>query len=136
MTDRLARSDAGDPPPAADTETVAWLLASTEPAVAHLTRRDLIHPSFRTLHWPPYWHYDVLQALVMLTRMGRTGNPRCQDGIELLQERRGSDDRWRAGKRWWSPPGGKTTPEVVDWSRDDIDDQMVTLRALTVLHAR
>ncbi len=42
MTDRLARSDAGDEHPPADKETVAWLLASTEPAVAHLTRRDLL----------------------------------------------------------------------------------------------
>ena len=35
-----------------------------------------IHPSFIRPHYPPYWHYDVLQALLVVQRVGRGTDPR------------------------------------------------------------
>ena len=94
-----------------------------------------IHPSFVTLHYPPYWHYDVLQALLVLTRMGLARDPRAADAVELLEERRLEDGRWRAGGRWWKPPGSKgSNVEVVDWGRSG-QNEMITLNALRVLAA-
>jgi hypothetical protein len=94
-----------------------------------------IHPSFVVLHYPPYWHYDVLQALVVLAPMGLAGDPRAADALELLESRRLADGRWRTGRRWWKPPGTKgSNVEVVDWGRSG-PNEMVTLNALRVLRA-
>jgi hypothetical protein len=95
-----------------------------------------IHPSFLALHWPPYWHYDVLQALVLLSRMGRAGDPRADDAVDHLRRLRLQDGRWRTGGKWWSPPGRSgSNVEVVDWSQGAAD-RMVTLNALRVFAAR
>ena len=64
-----------------------------------------IHPSWTVLHYPPYWHYDVLQALHLLARMGRVADERAVDALDLLEKRRLPDGRWRAGAYWWQPPG-------------------------------
>jgi hypothetical protein len=94
-----------------------------------------IHPSFVELHYPSYWHYDMLQALVILSRLGLARDLRAEDAIELLEERRLPDGRWRAGARWWKPPGSKgANVEAVDWGRTG-QNEMVTLNALRVLHA-
>jgi hypothetical protein len=94
-----------------------------------------IRPSFVALHYPPYWHYDILQALLVLSRMGLASDPRAEDAVELIEERRLADGRWRAGERWWKPPGAKGgNVEVLDWGRSG-QSEMVTLNALRVLHA-
>jgi len=99
-----------------------------------LATGEPIRESFVTLHYPPYWHYDVLQALVVLARMDLAGDPRAQDGVELVESRRLPDGRWRAGGRWWKPPGSKgANVDVVDWGSGP--NEMVTLNALRVLHA-
>jgi hypothetical protein len=99
-----------------------------------LATGEPIHSSFITLHYPPFWHYDVLQALLVLARMGLAGDPRAADGIALVEERRLPDGRWRAGGRWWGPPGSKgSNVEVVDWGSGP--SEMLTLNALRVLRA-
>jgi hypothetical protein len=86
------------------------------------------------LHWPPYWHYDYLQALVVLARMGLAADPRAGDALDLLEEKRLADGRWRAGAKWWRPPGSKgSNVEVVDWGSGP--SEMLTLNALRVLGA-
>ena len=93
-----------------------------------------IRESFVTLHYPPYWHYDLLQALVVLARMGLAGDPRAADAVELVESRRLPDGRWRAGGRWWKPPGSKgSNVEVVDWGSGP--SELLTLNALRVLKA-
>jgi hypothetical protein len=94
-----------------------------------------IHASFVAFHYPPYWHYDALQALVVLSQMSLTGDPRAVDAVELVEQRRLPDGRWRPGGSWWKAPGSKGgNVEVVDWGRSGANE-MVTLNALRVLHA-
>jgi hypothetical protein len=93
-----------------------------------------IHRSWLTLHYPPYWHYDVLQALHLLTRTGHARDERAADALDVLEERRLPDGRWRAGAYWWQPPGSPRAPEVVDWGRGQ-PNEMLTLNALRVLRA-
>jgi hypothetical protein len=94
-----------------------------------------IDRSWVTIHWPPYWHYDFLQALVVLARIGRADDPRADDAVALLQQKRRRDGRWRVGGRWWRGPGSRGAQEAVDWS-GGAADRMVTLNALRVLQAR
>jgi hypothetical protein len=93
-----------------------------------------IHRSWVALHYPPYWHYDILQALLLLGRVGRAGDERASDAIDLLEERRMPDGRWRSGGSWWMPPGSPRAPEAVDWGRSG-PSPMLTLNALRVLRA-
>ena len=90
-----------------------------------------IRDSFAVLHYPPYWHYDYLQALLVLGRLGKLGDERVNDALDLLLKRRRRDGTWQSGGRWWRPPGSKTYPEAVDWGPSG--NEMITLNALRVL---
>ena len=63
-----------------------------------------IHPSM-VAPLSRHWHYDVLQALHLLARMGKARDERTGDALDLLEQRRLPDGRWRPGGYWWSPPG-------------------------------
>lgn len=90
-----------------------------------------IHPSFTRPHYPPYWHYDLLQALLVVHRAGRGNDPRTERARHILVARRNRDGTWRAVDRWWRPPGGgRSGVEAVDWGQ--VAHQMVTLNALRV----
>ena len=91
-----------------------------------------IHTSWLALHYPPYWHYDILQALLVLGRMDLVKDERASDALDVLCRRRLDDGRWRPGGYWWQPPGSARTPEVVDWGRSE-PNEMITLNALRVL---
>ena len=105
-----------------------------------------IHPSFVVLHYPPYWHYDVLHALLVLSRMGLAADPRASDALDLLERRRLKDGRFRPGAYWWRPradgrepnggvdPGDTPNTEVVDWGRS-APNEMISLNALRALRA-
>jgi hypothetical protein len=98
-----------------------------------LATGEVIHAEWLTPHWPPYWRYDVLQALVVLDRLGLVGDPRTADALDALRSRRQADGRWQASTRWWKPPPSTRAGEAVDWTADDSADRIVTLRAMTVL---
>ncbi|HZW41668.1 MAG TPA: hypothetical protein VFE99_05165, partial [Agromyces sp.] len=93
---------------------------------------EVIKKQWLVLHYPPYWHYDVLQALLVLGRLGRLDDERANEALELLVRLQRPDGRWQAGGFWWKPPGSATTPEVVNWGRRG-PNEMITLNALRVL---
>ncbi len=94
---------------------------------------DPIHPSWTVLHYPPYWHYDIGQALHLLARTGHLDDPRAADALDLLEDRRRSDGRWHASAAWRNAPGSSRAPEAVDWG--DEADRMLTLNAMRALRA-
>ncbi len=79
-----------------------------------------IHPDWLRLHHPPFWHYDILHALLILGRMGRVGDPRAGDALDVLRQKRLKDGRWRAGGSWVRGSGRGP-------------NEMITLNALRVL---
>jgi hypothetical protein len=95
---------------------------------------EVINRQWLVPHYPPYWHYEILQALVVLSRMGKVRDARADEAINEVERGRLPDGRWQAGGWWWKPGGGSVTPEVVDWGRDG-PNEMVTLNALRVLRA-
>jgi hypothetical protein len=88
------------------------------------------------LHYPAYWHYDVLQGLLFLGRHGSIRDPRAGEALDLIEAKRRSDGTWAPeGRRYWRPPGSPGGGvEVVDWGRTG-PNEMLTLNALRALRA-
>lgn len=100
-----------------------------------LTTGEPFSSTVLTFHYPPYWHYDVLQAALVVTRMGLARDPRVDEAAGHFQASRNAEGTWSAGRRWWSPPGARRAGvEVTDWT--PWTDQMVTLNVLRVFAAR
>ena len=96
---------------------------------------EVIDRRWLALRYPPYWHYDALQVLLVLAGMGRAGDPRAAEALDLLERRRLPDGRLGASGSWWSYAGTGSGPsEVVDWGRGG-PSEMLTLNALRVLRA-
>jgi hypothetical protein len=94
---------------------------------------EVIRRDWLTLHYPPYWHYDILQSLLVLSRMRLTGDLRCCDALAVLDRRPRPDGRWQPGAYWWKPLGTpRGTVEVIDWGRS-APSEMITLNALRIL---
>ena len=109
------------------------------PETFHGEIRRGVHP-FTDLHYPLYWHYDILQALIILNRAGRLRDLRNNDAIDLVESKRGEDGRWRPEGYYWNLKRKTRTKmqvsnvEVVDWGRKG-PNEMITLNALRVLKA-
>jgi hypothetical protein len=85
--------------------------------------------------YPPYWHYDVLAALLVIARGERCTDPRAGDALDVLEGKRRPDGRWNAQAQWWRAADSTTNPEVVNWGNAGQPNLMVTLNALRVLAA-
>ena len=95
---------------------------------------EVIHPEMLELHYPPYWHYDILQALLILARMDLVTDSRAAEALDVIQSRCRSDGTWRAGRHYWLSPGNEQYQDPVDWGRRG-PNRMITLNALRVLKA-
>jgi hypothetical protein len=110
--------------------------------VRHLFRRRkngaVMRPEFLQLHYPLYWHYDVLGGLKAMAELGRIDDPRCREALDWLEGRELKGGGWPADARYYRVsdrylPGA----EYVDWgapSRRRRND-WVTTDALYVLAA-
>jgi hypothetical protein len=96
---------------------------------------EVLRSTYLELHYPPYWHYDILQGLLVLSRLDVVRDPRAADALDELERRRLPDGRWRPSAYWWSRPGSSgSNVEAVDWGRGG-PSEMLTLNALRVLRA-
>ena len=103
------------------------------------TTGEVIDPEWLKLHYPLYWHYDILQALVILSRMqdarSKMQDTRLQEALDIVEAKRQPDGCWKAEGFYWVPLGKRTSNvEVVDWGRRG-PNEMITLNALRVLRA-
>jgi hypothetical protein len=87
----------------------------------------LIKHEWLELHYPPYWRYDILQALRVLSQAGELKDPRMR-GLCAPKATTGL----RKGRGTSKKP--KTSNEVVDWGRSG-PNEMITLNAFRVLEA-
>jgi hypothetical protein len=112
----------------------------------HLFRSDhtgeIIHPSMVKLHYPLYWHCDILQELLILSRVGKLDDPRTREALDIVEKKRRPNGLWHANDYYWNmrrKPLSKTklsvsSVEIVDWDRKG-PSKMITLNALRVLKA-
>jgi hypothetical protein len=45
----------------------------------------VIKEKFIQLHYPPYWHYDILAGLKVMAEAGYLPDPRCRKALDLIE---------------------------------------------------
>jgi hypothetical protein len=103
-----------------------------------LSDGSVIHPSIALLHYPPYWHYDILIGLKVMAEAGFIGDPRCAEALNLLESKRLPDGGFPAEAKYYQVgPKSKNGVSLVDWggiSKRSMNE-FVTVDALGVLVA-
>ena len=99
---------------------------------------SVIDEEFITLHYPWYWHYDILFGLKVMAEAGWLDDERCQAALNLLESKRLADGGFPAQKKYYqSNSRAKSGRSLVDWggtSRTKMNE-FVTVEALSVLKA-
>jgi hypothetical protein len=71
----------------------------------HLYKREsdgrVIKDDFIRLHYPCYWHYDILFGLKVMAEAGFIHDERCRDALDLLETKRLSDGGFPAEKAYY-----------------------------------
>lgn len=107
-----------------DTEGMEFLLQH-ELFRSHRTG-EIVNPGLLSFSFPRYWYYDVLRALRFFGSVDASPDPRMQDAVSLLRDKRGKDGWWRLGR---THPG-KTWLRLETGRRPSA---LITLDALRVL---
>ncbi len=86
----------------------------------HLYKRirdnQVIDQNFIKLHYPNYWHYDILFALKVMAEAGFIMDPRCQEALDLLESKRLPDGGFPAEEKYYRVDHKKLTGHSrVDW---------------------
>jgi len=97
---------------------------------------ETINPAWLELHWPHYWHYDILQGLRVLSLIPKALNdPRACEAIDIIGHKQLPDGRWKADGYYWKMPNARGLyMDPVDWWRKK-PNKMLTLNTLRVLKA-
>lgn len=97
----------------------------------------VIAREFVKLHYPLYWHYDILGALKIFAEINFTGDERLNDALDLLESKALASGGWPTENRYYK----KVSPEIalgneyVDWGGTSTRkmNEWVTADALYVL---
>jgi hypothetical protein len=98
----------------------------------------IINESFVKLHYPPYWHYDILFGLKVMSEAGFIKDQRCADALDLLETKRLSDGGFPTEARYFhSGKHPRSAKSLVDWGGVSSTrmNEFVTVDALHVLKA-
>ena len=77
---------------------------------------SVIDAHFLQLHYPPYWHYDILCGLKVLAEAGFIGDERCGDALDLLESRRLPDGGFPADAKYYRVTNKRVSGRsLVDW---------------------
>jgi len=77
---------------------------------------NTIKDDFVLLHYPCYWHYDILFGLKVMSEAGFIGDGRCNDALDLLESKRLPDGGFPAEKKYYRVANKKTSGRsLVDW---------------------
>jgi len=104
---------------------------------------EIIDNDFVTLHYPCYWHYDILFGLKVMAEAGFINDERCNDALDLLESKRLLDGGFPAEKKYYtridkSKSGWrKSGSSLVDWGYPSKKkcNEFVTADVLYVLKA-
>jgi hypothetical protein len=102
------------------------------------TQKDggIISSDFVALHYPCYWHYDILFGLKVLAEAGFIDDRRCRDALDLLESKRLPDGGFPAERKYYRVGGKpKAGRSVADWGGTSSKkmNEFITADALFVL---
>ena len=102
------------------------------------TNASIMRKEFVELHYPLYWHYDILHGLKVMAESGFIRDKRCEPALDLLASKQLPDGGWPAEKKYYKPSAEIALGnDYVDWggvSRKNMNP-WVTTDALYVLNA-
>jgi hypothetical protein len=101
-----------------------------------LSNHQIMDINFVQLHYPCYWHYDILFGLKVLSEAGFLNDPRCSGALDLLESKRLVDGGYPAESKYYRVDNNKLSGHShVDWGGTSKMhmNPFVTLDALTVL---
>jgi hypothetical protein len=100
---------------------------------------NIIKHSYAKLHFPCYWHYDVLAGLKVMMEAGFISDVRCKDALDLLESKRLPDGGFPAEQVFYRAStrmirGGRS---LVGWGGVSSRhmNEWVTVEALAALKA-
>jgi hypothetical protein len=81
-----------------------------------LSDNQIIDNNFVQLHYPNYWHYDILFALKVMSETGVIKDQRCTEALDLLETKRLSDGGFPAEAKYYRVDEKKLSGHSrVDW---------------------
>jgi hypothetical protein len=96
------------------------------------SNQEVIHPEFIKLHYPLYWHYDILGALKIFAEIDITKDKRLHDALDLLEKKELPTGGWAAEGRYYKKIsnefslnadyvewGGTSTKQMNEWVTAD-----------------
>ena len=104
-------------------------------------KRDdhIISEDFCLLHYPCYWHYDILFGLKVTAEIGLIKDPRCAEAIDILLSKQLSGGGFPAEKKYYRVSESREGSNIsrVNWGgvNKKKANEYVTADALYVLHA-
>jgi len=96
----------------------------------------VIDKNFVRLHYPNYWHYDILFGLKVMAEAGWINDPRCEQALNLLESKQLPDGGFPAEDRYYRVDDKKISGHSrVDWGGTSKThmNPFVTVDALSVL---
>jgi hypothetical protein len=84
----------------------------------YLRRSDasVIRGEFALLHYPLYWHYDMLHGLKVMAESGFIGDARCKPALDLLASKELPKGGWPAERKYYKSSNEfKHGNDYVDW---------------------
>jgi hypothetical protein len=99
---------------------------------------QVMDANFVLLHYPCYWHYDILFGLKVMEEAGFIQDPRCAAALDLLESKRLPDGGFPAERKYYTLTGkGTSVRSLVDWggASKRTANVFVTVDALRVLRA-
>lgn len=103
-----------------------------------LSNGAVIDPHFLKLHYPCYWHYDILMALKVLNEAGLIDDPRCEEALDQLRSKQLPDGGFPAEAKYYRVTDKSISGRsLVDWGGTSTQhmNPFVTADALVVLKA-
>jgi len=103
-----------------------------------LTDGEVIDPHFIHLHYPYYWHYNILYGLKVMGEIGCLGDPRCREALDLLESKRLPDGGYPAERRYYTVTHRNTSNRsLVNWGETSSSkmNEWITVETLAVLTA-
>lgn len=61
----------------------------------------VIKNTWLLLHYPPFWHYDILMSLKVLAEANKISDKRCSEALDILESKRLPDDGFPAEAKYY-----------------------------------